>query len=352
MGGLEDGVSGAVVDIRARCNADAAHLRSQSIRAVVTVQVQGGHHAVLLRVDENLLQEGVADAVFHHRAVRQAAPRAVPDWYAPEFTACYLVAPVAEGAFRKLHDIALVHQRHEGTVIFHSMLDGRAHQTLRALLADGLDAEAGGAGEAHLVRPCGVGVGEPAEECLRLFAAALELDAGVDIFRVLAENNHVHLAGLLDRGLDSLEVTHGAHAGVQVQPLAQGHVQRANAAAHGGGQRAFDAYQIAAEGLHRFIRQPRADRVVGFLPGQNFFPRDAALAPVGGLHGGVDHALGRSPDVRPGAVADDVGNDGVIRHPQSLRGHADGGSFAHVLLFFAVNSKTSAALYHFRSRNQ
>ena len=63
------------------------------------------------------------------------------------------------------------------------------------------------------------------DELLRLVALGLVLDAGVDVFRVLAEDHHVGLLGLLHRAGHALEVLHRAQADVEVEFLAQRHVQ-------------------------------------------------------------------------------------------------------------------------------
>ena len=57
--------------------------------------------------------------------------------------------------------------------------------------------------------------------------ARLELDARVDVFGVLAEDHHVDLLGRLHRRGHALEVAHRAQADVQVEHLAQRHVERA-----------------------------------------------------------------------------------------------------------------------------
>ena len=44
MGCLENGMSTVVVNVCTRCNTDAAHLCSQRIREVITIQIQGGNH--------------------------------------------------------------------------------------------------------------------------------------------------------------------------------------------------------------------------------------------------------------------------------------------------------------------
>ena len=61
MGGLKTGHG--VRQVGARRNADAAHLGRQRVGNVVAVQVQRGHHRILRRAQQNLLQESVGNAV-------------------------------------------------------------------------------------------------------------------------------------------------------------------------------------------------------------------------------------------------------------------------------------------------
>ena len=140
------------------------------------------------------------------------------------------VGPVAEAPFGELHDVALVHDGHAGLVVVDRVLDGLAHQALGAFARDRLDADARGVREAdlldaHLVL-------QELDQLLGLVALGFELDAGVDVFRVLAEDHHVGLVRLLHRGRHAVEVLDRAQADVQVEFLAQRHVQRADAAAH------------------------------------------------------------------------------------------------------------------------
>ena len=77
--------------------------------------------------------------------------------------------------------------------------------------------------------------------------AGLAFDAGVHVFGVLAEDDHVHSSGSLDRAGDAGVLAHRPHAGVQVEHLAQGDVQAAEAAADRRGERAFDGHDELAQ---------------------------------------------------------------------------------------------------------
>ena len=69
---------------------------------------------------------------------------AFSDTYITEFTGGELVAPVSEGPFRELHDVALVHQGDVALVPFKPLcvLDRLADMALAAVLAHGFNPDA------------------------------------------------------------------------------------------------------------------------------------------------------------------------------------------------------------------
>ena len=147
---------------------------------------------------------------------------------------------------------------------------------------------------------------------LGVLAALLELDARVHVLGVLAEDDDVHLLGLLHRAGHALVVLHRPHAGVEVEDLAQRHVQRTNAAADRRGQRSFDGdAQIARRG-DRVVGQPAGELAEGFFAGKDLKPADGALAAVGLFDCGVEDSLRGLPDVAAGAVAFNKRNDGIV----------------------------------------
>src|SRR5690606_20141627 len=86
------------------------------------------------------------------------------------------IGPVAERAFRELHDVALVHDREALALVRDRVLERRTDETLRALLRHGLDADSGRVREADLLvvlRECLL---KQLEELLVLGRARLELD--------------------------------------------------------------------------------------------------------------------------------------------------------------------------------
>ena len=146
-------------------------------------------------------------------------------------------------------------------------------------------------------------------QLLGLGGALLDLEAGVDVLGVLAEDHHVDLLGVLHRRRHALEPAHGPQADVEVEDLAQGDVERADAAADRRGERALDADEVLAEGVDRLVGQPVARLVERLLAGEHLLPRDR-LAVLGRRR--VEDQLGGGPDVDAGAVALDERDDGLV----------------------------------------
>ena len=165
-----------------------------------------------------------------------------------------LVAPVAEGALGELHDVALVHQGHAAAAVVEGVLDGPADQALGAGDAHGLDADAGIRADlrAHLRV-------QELDDLRGFGRALLPFDAGVDVLGVLAEDHHVQPLRLLHGRGHAGEVAHRAHADVEVQQLAQGDVQAADAAADRRGERALDGDVELADGVERVLGQPSSN---------------------------------------------------------------------------------------------
>ena len=334
MGGLEHRVAGVVVDVAAGRDADAADLGGQCVGEVVAVQVGGGDHVELGGAGEHLLERDVGDGVLAQDApggqglvlllVRGVLPlvrhRALP--LAPgvglgaELPLRHLVPPVAERAFGELHNVALVHEGHALAAVVDRVADGGPRQAPRAFARDGLDADAGGLGEADLVvggRECFL---EQVEKLAVLVAAGLELDPGVDVFGVLAEDHHVHELRAAHRRGHALEPPHRPQADVEVHDLPHRHVERADAAADGGGQRPLDRDQVLLHEIDGLVGEPGAGQVVGLLAGVDLHPVDLPPPAVGARHRGVDHVDHHRRDVDADAVASDVGDDGIVGDAQ------------------------------------
>src|SRR6185437_3484408 len=145
-----------------------------------------------------------------------------------------------------------------------------------------------------------------------------------------AEDDEIHALGMLYRRRRAFVVLHGANAGVEIENLAKGHVEGADAAANGRGERSFDGNAEVADGSYGFVRQPVIEFGFGFFSGENFIPGDAALALVGLFDGRIKHANRSLPDVAPSAVALNERDDRVvgdlvapirIRNSRAIRRH-------------------------------
>ncbi len=122
---------------------------------------------------------------------------------------------------------------------------------------------------------------EEIENLLRFRRAGGVLDAGVDVFRVLAEDHHVDFLGMLDRRGHAFVPAHRTQADEEVEHLPQRDVQRSDAAADRRRQRTLDADEIVAERVDRFVGQPVVELLEALLARVDFHPRDLPLAAVG-----------------------------------------------------------------------
>jgi len=308
--GFEDGVAGDVVDVAAGGDADAADLRGQRVAEVIAIQIERGDDVELGGARQHLLQGDVGNGVFDDDAVGQFAPRAAVNLDSAEFALREGVAPIAEGAFGELHDVAFVDNRDRLAVVVDGVLDRGADEAFGAFRRDRLDADAAGQREpdflhAHFVL-------EERDEFLRFGRTGFPFDTGVDVLGVLAEDDHVHLLGMFDGRGDALEPHHRPQAHIQVEHLAERDVERADAFAHRSGQRAFDADEVILERLDGFVREPVVEFLERLLTGPDFEPFDLALTGIRFLDGGVEHADAGGPDVRAGAVATDERKGWVI----------------------------------------
>ena len=148
---------------------------------------------------------------------------------ASELRGGQLVAPVAEGTFGELHDVALVHQGHVALVALEAqgVLDRLADVALAAVLTHGLDAYAGARWDLALAQ-LAVGWDHHLIEVLDQIEAhriaRFPLDPHVDVFGVFAIDDHIEVLRALVGAGGALVVAAGAYAAIQIKDLAQGHV--------------------------------------------------------------------------------------------------------------------------------
>eukprot|EP00050_Salpingoeca_kvevrii_P006099 m.287411 g.287411 ORF g.287411 m.287411 type:complete len:424 (+) comp11770_c0_seq1:400-1671(+) len=364
-----------VVDVTTGGNADAANLRGEGVREVVAVEVHGGNDIKLRGAGEDLLEGNVGNGVLdkelllplavgvgaadaaedaldlinellllgirHHVVagldglgvldgiggaavvVVENPALALGDDLVAELTGGDAVAPVLEAALGKLHDVALVDESDAAAALLEGVLDGSIDETGSALARDGLDADARRLGEADLVS--NTLLLEKSNDVLGILAAGSKLDAGVNVLGVLAEDDHVDIAGALDGRGDAVKVLDGAEADVEIELLAKSDVEGAEAAANWGGQGALDADEVLAVGIEGGSREPLAGLAECLFASKNLEPLNLALAVVGLGHGRVKDVLRGAPDVGASAVALNKGNDGIVGDLEDARlVHGDG----------------------------
>ena len=195
----------------------------------------------------------------------------------------HLVEDAMEQAVGELHDIVFGHAGDFFAAIGAGVLEGIADNAL------------------------GAGTGNQFEN-LDDFIGLLVLDAGVQVFFVLADDDEVHArVGRCDVGRVRLA---GSHVGEQTERLANSHIQAFVAAPLWGGDGAFEQHLVAANDIPRFGRDA----------GQNAAPVDSFSNFNGVIGEGnarrVEDAEGRGHDFRANAIA--VGNDHALRSRHSL----------------------------------
>ena len=212
-------------------------------------------------------------------------------------------------------------------VILDGVLDGRTDEALGARAGDRLNAEADGFGlfgaETDLLKLLREIRLDEVEGLEGDFRTRFEVDTGVDVLGVLAEDHHIDLTRVLHRRRHASEPLHRTEADVEVELLTEGDVEGTDAAAGRRGQRALNADEVVAESGERRLRQPVAGRLEGLLACENLEPLDLALAGVGLGDRGVEDTDGGTPDVRTGAVTFDEGDNRMVWDGQFAVGDRD-----------------------------
>ena len=111
-----------IVDIRTRCNADAAYHGSQLVGHIIAVQIQRGNHGIFFGDKQRVLQECIGNAVLDDQTPFCQ--------FFTKLTFCQFVPPLLEAAFRKFHDVSFVYQGHGRQMMLKGVLAGGTHQAL------------------------------------------------------------------------------------------------------------------------------------------------------------------------------------------------------------------------------
>ena len=202
VGGLEDGVAGLEVDVSARGHPHAAHLRGEHVGDVVAVEVGRDDDAVLLRVQDGVLQERIAG----DRGEEEAARRQV----GAVLALGHVIGPVHEGALGILHNVPVVHEGDAPAVVAQGIVDGGADDALGPFLRHGLNSVRRGLREADLLLL--ELIDQEVAELVALLRSERPLDAGVHVLRALAEHAQIDPVRILHRRSDAVEIPERALA--------------------------------------------------------------------------------------------------------------------------------------------
>ena len=298
-------------------NADTAHLRRQRIGNVIAVQVGGNDHIVFGRAQQDLLQKGVGDRILDGDfatalRVDEMAPRTAIDHLRTELLLRHLVGDVAEQTLGEFHDVALVHDGQRLAIVGDDVVEGGTHQTGGAFDRDRLDADAGSRRETDFLDPHFLF--QEGDHFFRAFRLRGPFDTGIDVFGVLAEDHHIGQFGIFQWRGHALEILHRPDALVEVELLAQGDVERADAAADRRRHRPLDRDRIFLERGKGFLREPlvRAIDAGRLFPGIDLHPVDFPFAAVSLVDRCVDHLDHDRRDIDTDTVALDEGNDRLV----------------------------------------
>ncbi len=187
-------------------DAEPADQPGRQVADDVAVQVRQDEDVVQLRLLDELHAHVVDDAVLEGDTtlvVRRDRPTALEE------------EPVGQ-----FHDVGLVDRGDRVTVVRDGVVEREARDPLRGGPGDDLDA-LGGITADHV------------------------LDAGVEVLGVLADDDEIDV---LVAGVEALHGARGSQVGVQVERLAEGHVDAAEPGTDGGRDRALERDLVA---LHR-----------------------------------------------------------------------------------------------------
>ena len=181
------------------------------------------------------------------------------------------------------------------------IFNGRTHQTLCTFYRNRLDTERRGLGEAHLLHSHLIPQKRVKLLCFR--RSLFPFDSGINVFCILTEDVHVDLLRIFQRRNHSLEPAYRTQTDIQVECLAQSHIQRTDSPAYRSRQRSLDTYQVFAESLHRSFRKPFSRLLVSFLSCQDLHPLNGTLAFISQFHSLVHNLLTSRCQFRTDPVA-------------------------------------------------
>ena len=154
--------------------------------------------------------------------------------------------------------------------------------------------------------------------------AGFVLDTRVHVLGVFPEDDHVDELRVAQWRGHAGVVAHGTHTGVQIELLAQRHVERAKAPAHGGRQRSLDGDRKLVQCIQGFSREIVAGvNSRGLLAHEKFAPVDLAFSTVSFGHRRIPDTQTSSRDVRSDSVSFDGSENRVVRDHQFTVGDTE-----------------------------
>ena len=227
---LEDRDS--LAEVRARREPEPADHPGAEVRDDVAVQVRQDEHVVLLRPLHELHAHVVDDAVVELDVVVLLGDLACDAQIEP---------------VRELHDVRLVDGRDLAAAVAACVVERELDDPAGAAHRDRLDRDAG-----VIVRELAALRLDPVDQLLRVRRALLVLDPGVEVLGVLADDDQVDvLEARPDAGIGLAR----ADLRVEVEALAQGDVDGAEAAADRGRDRPLERDAGLADGVEDVVRQ-------------------------------------------------------------------------------------------------
>ena len=141
-----------------------------------------------------------------------------------KFLARQIVTPVTKSAFGKLLNVSLVYQCHARTLIRQRKVNGAPDQPLRPRGRNGFNAHAGIPANLLFAIFQHVVIQE-LQQPFRFRRTGLPLNSDINILSIFPENHQIHFLGMLHGRRNSVKIAHRTLARIQVQQLAQRHVQ-------------------------------------------------------------------------------------------------------------------------------
>ena len=296
---------------------DTTNLSSQCIGDVIAVQVQCSDNAVFCWTQQDLLQERVSDGILNNDFfacfwILEFAPWATIDQFSAEFFLCQCICPITEATFGVLHDVTFVNDSHRWLVIVDRVLNCFAYQTLCTFDRNWFYADTRCFWEADFLHAHFVL--QELDQFLDLIRALSKFNARIDIFRVFTEDHHVGFFWFTYWRWHAFEVTHWTQTNIQIQLLAQSHVQRTDAAAYWRCQWTFDGNNVIFQCRQSFFWQPNiwAVNFSGFFTRENFHPADFTFAAVGFCYRCINYLDHDWADINTSTVTLDVRNNWIF----------------------------------------